>query len=211
MDLINTHCSFLILESSQFLQGDILHLKSLNKKFDVIECVGVLHHMNEPLAGLKVLVDLLEPHGFLKLGLYSEISRKHIIALREFIKKESFSSNKNDIRNFREKILNHNDDKLLQKVVHNYDFYSLSSTRDLIFHVQEHRYTIPEISKILKNFNLEFLGFTNYFIKKNYSEYFPNDKKNISLDNWNKFEIDNPDAFIGMYKFWVRKIEKNGF
>ena len=195
----------------EFLQGDILHLKSLNKKFDVIECVGVLHHMNEPLAGLKVLVDLLEPHGFLKLGLYSEISRKHIIALREFIKKESFSSNKNDIRNFREKILNHNDDKLLQKVVHNYDFYSLSSTRDLIFHVQEHRYTIPEISKILKNFNLEFLGFTNYFIKKNYSEYFPNDKKNISLDNWNKFEINNPDTFIGMYQFWVRKIEKNGF
>ena len=101
--------------------------------------------------------------------------------------------------------------QLFHKIVYNYDFYSTSSTRDLIFHVQEHRYTILEISKILKNFNLEFLGFTNYFIKKNYSEYFPNDKKNISLDNWNKFEINNPDTFIGMYQFWVRKIEKNGF
>jgi len=195
----------------EFLQGDILHLNNLNRKFDVIECMGVLHHMKEPLVGLKILLDLLEPHGVLKLGLYSEISRKHIVKVREFIKNKKFSNSLKDIRNCREIIKNSYDDQLFHKIVYNYDFYSTSSTRDLIFHVQEHRFTIPEISKVLKDFNLEFLGFTNPYIKKKFSNFFPNDKKNISLDNWNKFEIDNPDAFIGMYKFWVRKIEKNGF
>ena len=88
------------------------------------------------------------------------------------------------------------------------DFYSTSSVRDLLFHVQEHRFTIPQISKILKDLNLEFLGFffLNPPIKKKFSKLFPKDKNNISLDNWHQFEIDNPDTFINMYQFWVRKI-----
>ena len=192
----------------EFLHADILQLKNLNRKFDVIECVGTLHHMKDPLTGLKVLLDLLEPHGFLKLGLYSEISRQHIVKAREFIKKKKFKNTIEDIRNCRESIVNEKEDPLLQKVFHNNDFYSTSSVRDLMFHVNEHRFTIPEISKMLKNLNLEFLGFMNPFIKTKFSKFFPNDKKNISLDNWNQFEISNPDTFSNMYQFWVRKIQK---
>ena len=40
----------------EFLQGDILNLKKLNRKFDIIECMGVLHHMKEPMKGLKILL-----------------------------------------------------------------------------------------------------------------------------------------------------------
>ena len=193
--------------SIEFLQGDILNLKIINRKFDIIECGGVLHHMKEPLEGLKVLLNLLEPHGFLKLGLYSDMARQHIVKIREFIKRKKFKNTEKDIRNCREEIIKQNDDLFLHKVVHNFDFYSTSGTRDLIFHVQEHRFTIPEISKILKNLNLEFLGFsTNPILKEKYLQSFPNDKKNLSLENWNQFELNNPDIFKGMYQFWVRKI-----
>ncbi len=192
----------------EFLHADILQLKNLNRKFDVIECVGTLHHMKDPLTGLKVLLDLLEPHGFLKLGLYSEIARQHIVKAREFIKKKKFKNTIKDIRNCRESIFNEKEDPLLQKVFLSNDFYSTSSVRDLMFHVKEHRFTIPEISKMLKNLNLEFLGFLNLLIKIKFSKFFPNDKKNISLDNWNQFEISNPDTFSNMYQFWVRKLQK---
>ena len=191
----------------EFIQGDILNLNILNKKFDIIECAGVLHHMREPLEGLKVLLNLLEPHGFLKLGLYSDKARKHIVKIREFIKTKKFKNTEEDIRNCREEILKQSNDPILHKVIHNFDFYSTSGTRDLIFHVQEHRYTIPEISKILKDLNLEFIGFsTNPILKEKYLQSFPNDKKNLSLDNWSEFEINNPDIFKGMYQFWIRKI-----
>ena len=75
----------------QFLQGDILSLNKLNKKFDVIECVGVLHHLKNPEYGLRILLDNLEPNGYLKLGLYSEYARKHIVELREFVKTNNFN------------------------------------------------------------------------------------------------------------------------
>ena len=54
---------------------------------------------------------------------------------------------------------------------------------------------------------MEFLGFDNSLIKNKFLEVFPKDKSDISLNNWNKFETNNPDIFIGMYKFWVRKIK----
>jgi len=194
------------LKNIDFLHADILQLNNLNKKFDVIECVGTLHHMQDPLAGLKILLDLLEPHGFMKLGLYSEIARQSVVKARKLIKRKKFKNTVEDIRNFRESIINEKQDPLLQKIFQSKDFYSTSMARDLMFHIQEHRFTLPEISKILKNLNLEFLGFANPFIKKKFSKLFVNDKKNISLNNWNQFEMNNPDTFYNMYQFWVRKI-----
>ena len=189
----------------EFLHSDILNLKNLDKKFSVIECVGVLHHLKDPEKGLKILLDILEPKGYLKLGLYSEFARKHIVETRELIKKYNLKSNILDIRKFREIVKNDKDNKALQKLNYNYDFYSTSNVRDLIFHVQEHCYTLPKITKILRKYKLEFLGFTNSLTKKEYSKYYPNDLKCTSLENWHNFEINNPDMFKQMYQFWVKK------
>ena len=189
----------------EFLHADILQLKNLNKKFDVIESVGVLHHMKNPMKGIKILLNLLKPHGFMKLGLYSEIARQDITKVREFIKKNKFKNTIEDIRSCRQKIINEKKDKILQKICNRRDFYSTSSVKDLTFHVQEHCFTLPQISKILLDSNLEFLGFTGNLIKNKYSKLYPSDKKNISFIKWNKFEISFPETFMGMYNFWVRK------
>ena len=190
-----------------YLHADILQLKKLNQKFDIIESSGVLHHMKDPVAGLKVLLDILEPHGFLRLGLYSEFARQNVVKARALIKDKNFKNTNEDIKKFRQLIIDDKEDHELRKLINSDDFYSTSAIRDLLFHIQEHRFTIPEISIILKDFNLEFLGFDmpNPSVKEEYSKIFPDDKKNISLDNWNQFEINNPETFATMYQFWVRK------
>ena len=86
----------------EFLHGDILNLNNLNKKFSVIECVGVLHHLKYPEEGLKVLLNILEPNGYLKLGLYSDYARKHIVETRKLLKKHNFDKNISNIRKSRE-------------------------------------------------------------------------------------------------------------
>ena len=60
---------------------------------------------------------------------------------------------------------------------------------------------------MLKNLNLEFLGFMDTLKKIEYAKLFPEDKNNVSLNNWHKFELNNVDTFHGMYNFWVRKIQ----
>ena len=195
------------IKNIEYLQADILQLNKLDRKFDIIESSGVLHHMKDPVEGLKVLLNILKPHGFLKLGLYSESARQGVVKVREFIKEKNYKNTSKDIKICRQDIINQKD-PLLKGFTGSSDFYSTSTVRDLFFHVQEHRFTIPQISKILKDLNLEFLGFffLNPLVKKKFSKLFPEDKNNVSLDNWHQFEINNPDIFIGMYQFWLRKI-----
>ena len=194
------------LKNINYLQSDILGLKNLKKKFDVIESVGVLHHMQDPKEGLKILLSLLEPHGLLKLGLYSKMARRHITEAKKIIKKRNFKSNIEDMRKFRYEIINlKNNDNLFKKISSRRDFYSTSALRDLMFHKHEHNFTIQEISKIINNFKLKFLGFTDSFIKNNYFKIYNEDKKNTLLENWDNFEKVNPDTFNGMYSFWVKK------
>ena len=193
------------LKNIKFLHSDILELKNLNKKFDIIECAGVLHHMEDPTAGMKVLKDLLEPHGLLRLGLYSELARQDIVKVRSFIKKNKFKDTIDDIRKCRKVITDKKSDKLFNKISYRKDFFSTSSVRDLMFHVQEHRFDLKQLEKILKDLNFEFLGFTDLSTKIKFFKLFPNDKKNTLLNNWNQFEIKYPDTFNGMYSFLVKK------
>ena len=48
---------------------------------------------------------------------------------------------------------------MLARVTQGEDFYSLSGCRDLLFHVQEHRFTLPQLAVLLAGLGLSFLGF----------------------------------------------------
>jgi len=138
-----------------YLQADILHLHQMDREFDIIESAGVLHHMDDPMAGWKVLVDILKPGGLMKIGLYSDLARRHIVRAREEVASLRVGTSEADIRGFRQ-LLSESHDKNHQRLTNSIDFFSLSSLRDLIFHVQEHRFTLPQIRNCLDELGLEF-------------------------------------------------------
>ncbi len=195
------------IKNIEYGQADIMELKSLDKKFDVIECGGVLHHMQDPIAGWRVLCDILKDDGFMMIALYSELGRRDIVAAREFIQKEGYANNVEGIRACRKHILSLDDDNLAKRVSRHGDFYTTSACRDLIFHVQEHRFTIEGLKHAFHTLNMEFLGFSLelQFQEELYKKSYPDDTMRTNLDNWQKFEEDNPDFFSAMYKFWIRK------
>ena len=86
------------------------------------------------------------------------------------------------------------------------DFYSTSECRDLLFHVQEHRMTLPQIKAFLVAQDLQFLGFEiDRDTARRYAARFPSDPTMTDLDRWHAFEQDNPHTFANMYRFWVQK------
>jgi SAM-dependent methyltransferase len=189
----------------EFIQGDILEFNP-KKKFDLIECTGVLHHMQDPFAGWKVLRGLLKPQGIMQIGLYSEIGRQDVVAARDFIAQQGYGMEDEAIRRCRQDLLNLPESELAKNVTHSLDFYTLSGCRDLLFHVQEHRFNLLQIEKILKDLSLQFIGFElrDKNIKKQYLSQFPDDPNGISLEHWHQFEQKNPHTFAGMYQFWVQ-------
>ncbi len=193
------------LKNINFIEMDLLELTSLNKRFDLIECSGVLHHMNDPTKGLSNLFEVLEPKGFLKLGLYSKYARKEILKARKLIKEKDIKPSVDGIRNFRNDLLN-GEIKQLNEITNWSDFYSTSMCRDLCFHSHENCYSLIEIKEMLKVFNLEFLGFT---LSKDIKDKYLTDNKELDslkdLELWDKFEKLNPNSFREMYQFWARK------
>jgi hypothetical protein len=87
------------------------------------------------------------------------------------------------------------------------DFYSLSGCRDLLFHVQETSFTLPQLAHALADLDLAFIGFEfpDDTAATAYRAQYPEDRAFADLDNWHRFETDRPDTFAQMYQFWVRK------
>ena len=88
------------------------------------------------------------------------------------------------------------------------DFFSSSECRDLIFHVQEQRFTLPQIETALQSLDLKFLGFEmrSQDVFRMFKNTYPEKDSLTSLSLWHSFERDNPDTFRGMYQFWCKKI-----
>ena len=187
----------------EYAQADLLELASLGRTFDVISSVGVLHHLGDPLAGWRALVACLRPGGFMQVGLYSELARRDIVAARSFVAERGLAPTPEGIRAAREALFA---DPRFARVTALRDFYGMNECRDLVFHVQEHRFTFPRLAEALAQLRLELVGLrVDGATRRRYAERFPADTAQCDLAGWDAFEREFPDTFAGMYLFWVRK------
>jgi ubiquinone/menaquinone biosynthesis C-methylase UbiE len=189
-----------------FTQCDILGIGRLGKTFDLIVCSGVLHHMADPIAGLRALLTVLRPGGLMKLGLYSTLARATIAEARAWIATAGFTSNIQGIRAFRAAVLARaDDDPIKRRVTAWEDFYSASACRDMLFHVKEHTFTLPQIAEAFHGLELSVLrvDVRNPKDALAYRDRFPDDPDATDLRNWHALERERPTMFAGMYSLWV--------
>ena len=141
----------------------------------------------------------------MKIGLYSELARSQIVKARKAIASLKIGASATEIRNFRE--------SLIESEIHDVnhlstfaDFFSLSEFRDLVFHVQEHRFTLPQIKNCLDELGLKFCGFENKEAISSFRELHGEEADIYDLALWHQYEESNPRAFAGMYQFWCQKL-----
>lgn len=189
-------------------QADILALDKLDSRFDLIHSFGVIHHMSDPQRGLSVLARLLDPGGFLFVGLYSTIARKPVTQVRHLIAEQGVPPTPAGIRGLRRQIMRGEADPQLSILASPAsDFWAMSDCRDLMFHVEEHQFTLLEIEQMFAKAGLEFLGLQvpyapdlTRFREENLD---PADL--ASLEAWHRFEERHPQVFGGTYQLWARK------
>ena len=193
------------IQDIDYMQADILDLGKLHRQFDIVESAGVLHHMDDPLAGWRVLTDCLKPGGLMKIGLYSEMARQYIVEMRQEIGKAGIGSSDAAMKSFRKTVMK-SDQNHHKKILNSSDFYSLSTLKDLLFHVQEYRFTIPQIHDSLAELGLKFCGFESDKIVSHFEQTNTGVGDPYDLDRWQAYEEANPRAFVGMYQFWCQKV-----
>ena len=117
-----------------------------------------------------------------------------------------YASTVQEIRRIRQDVLALPDGELARNIVRHVDFFTTGACRDMLFSAGGRQVTLPEIAQFVGENGIEFVGFlADPTVIRQFQARFPQDRAVADLALWHAFEADNPDAFAGMYQFWVRK------
>ena len=191
-----------------FRRSDLLDLTPEQGSYDLVVSTGVLHHLESPLQGLKVLSGLRTPGGFLKIGLYSAVARACIEQARSILPQcfrgVSWLSNAELVQARRFLMDSFACVPGLSRLLLFEDFFEINAFRDLLFNPCEHAYDPCSIAGMLQESGLEFDGFQfpDVSVLTTYRKLFPHDIACTDLASWQSFEQLFPSSFMGMYNFW---------
>ncbi len=141
--------------------------EQLPGEFDLINCVGVLHHLPDPIRGIQSLEALLAPGGLMHIFVYGELGRweiqlmQHAIALLQGDKRGDYRDGVQLGRRLFATLPENN--RLVRR---ERERWSLENQRDECFadmyvHPQEIDYNIETLFELIDASSLDFLGFSN--------------------------------------------------
>ena len=137
-------------------------LTTLQGQFDVIESVGVLHHLPEPAAGFAAMKRLLAPGGTLILGLYSRMARRSIPVIRDLAGDASYEQFRTWLTSTgtaalgREMTLE--EARFREEFLSEFSISSRSTFEDLLLHPVEHVFELPQLEELLAAAGLKVTG-----------------------------------------------------
>jgi SAM-dependent methyltransferase len=136
--------------------GDLSDPAVIDGKFGVIDSFGVLHHLDDPTAGLKTLERHLVPGGIMRIMLYSRYARREEESIRRAFRLLGIDSPRTARR-------------LLHKAaagsrVANYmaasdEAATVSGFADALLHPRVHSYRIDDLLEMISRTGLELLMF----------------------------------------------------
>lgn len=154
-------------ERVEFHHLSIYDADQLPSTFHLINCVGVLHHMVDPVRGIQALARKLAPGGFLHVFVYAELGRWEISLMQEAIallQGDKRGDYEDGVRVGRQIFESLPENNRLRK--REQERWSLENHRDANFadmyvHPQEIDYNINTLFDLIDASGLEFLGFSN--------------------------------------------------
>ena len=148
------------------------HLKledaaTLPGEFDLINCVGVLHHLPEPEKGLQALAQKLAPGGLLHIFVYAELGRWEISLMQKAIsllqgdKRGDYRDGVKVGRDIFANLPQHNRILKQEKERWSLENHRDESFADMYVHPQEIDYNVITLFNLIEASGLEFVVFSN--------------------------------------------------
>ncbi len=145
----------------------IYDVDQLPGEFDLINCVGVLHHMPDPIRGIQALAKKLKPGGIFHIFVYAELGRWEIQLTQEAIallQGDQRGDYKDGVAVGRTLFSSLPEGNRLRK--REETRWSLENQRDECFadmyvHPQEIDYNVKTLFDLIDASGLNFVGFSN--------------------------------------------------
>jgi SAM-dependent methyltransferase len=145
------------LENLELHQFPIGRVREIGRSFDLVICTGVLHHLPDPVDGLRALRDVLRPSGAMRLMVYARYGRAGIYMMQEYCRLLDIKASATDLRSLGATLealpADHPISGLLSR---SKDFRPPEAMADALLHPQDRAYTVPEIYAWLDRCGLSF-------------------------------------------------------
>lgn len=188
----------------RFVRLDLHDVVSLGRRFHLIYCSGVLHHLPDPERGWRALVDALAPGGVMQIMVYNRIARLRVAGARRLIADLAGEPITDDLlRRVRRRMLDMRDHPLAAHVLLSPDFATLSGTHDLLLHRHEDPFDLERISCAIEKLGLRLFGFTlsSPQVEARYQAAYPGDPWHRDLPSLMAFERSQLGQ-LDNYRFW---------
>ncbi|ACK64777.1 Methyltransferase type 12 [Rippkaea orientalis PCC 8801] len=136
-------------------------------QFDLINCVGVLHHLPDPIKGIQALAEKLAPGGIFHIFVYAELGRWEIQLMQQaiaFLQGQKKGDYKDGVFVGRQlfEILPENN-RIVKREKERWclENHRDESFADMYVHPQETDYNIDTLFELIEASGLEFIGFSN--------------------------------------------------
>jgi len=157
------------LDNIRFLHGSLLEVAKLGLgTFDYINCTGVLHHLENPLAGLNALNAVLKDDGVMGIMVYGTYGRTGVYQMQAMLRmiNEGIEDVQQKITNAKQVLqylpatnwLNFNRAFAVSDLQANQD----AGIYDLLLHSQDRSYTVPELYEWLASARLQLVEFLHH-------------------------------------------------
>jgi SAM-dependent methyltransferase len=145
------------LKNLRLFKGNLLDVASLGSRFDVILCTGVLHHMDNPAAGLAALREVLAPDGVMVLMLYGQTVRVGIYMLQDAFRRMGIDQTPEAVAEVRRILAELPSRHYAQDYIRAAgELKHDSAIVDTFLHPQDRAYTVPELLALIEHAGLTF-------------------------------------------------------
>lgn len=188
----------------QLYRGDLLDLPTdWHEGFDLIEAVGMLHHLERPEAGFQALEQLLKVGGILRLGFYGPTARRPVQIAQRWLQAQEKQRPQEEPRIRRLRLMQAAEGAFVSQVP---DFYTWATYQDLLCHPREQFIALGTLANWLKRSRLRCLG-PELADPRAYLQFrrrWPRARLN-DFQAWEQFERERPGLFFPLTVFWLQK------
>lgn len=125
--------------------------------FDYVVCTGVLHHFQDPDAGLRALRQVLAPNGALHLMVYAPYGRAGVYMLQDYCRRLGIGSSDAEIDDLVTSLKSLPADHPLVPLLRNSpDFATKAGVADALLHPCDRSYAVPQLMAFLDRAELVF-------------------------------------------------------
>ena len=145
------------LSNLELQQMPVEGVASLDQRFDLIVCTGVLHHLEDPVAGLRALRSVLKPEGAIYLMVYAPYGRAGIYLLQEYCRKLGIGTSARDINDLATVVeALPQQHPLVTLLRGSRDALNADALADALLNPRDRSYSVPQLLDFIDRNGLEF-------------------------------------------------------